>query len=115
MKVGDSIGGLYQSTLPDGTKKWKLHEGKIIKIVQTNSGTKVHSKQFHPLFIEEIEDNTKIMEEANGYILVREVCLLTPEIRARCERWITWANANLDSVVGLLDDLQNEYKEDKKG
>ena len=102
MKVGDSIGGLYKKTLPDGKDVWTLSEGKITKIVQNSRGTKVHSKRFYPIDIEEIEDNTKMMQEAEGWILTREVVLLTPEIREKCDRWIKWANENPGKAVGLI-------------
>ena len=98
MKVGDSIGGLYQVELPNGEKQWKLSEGKITKIVQNSRGTKVYSKRFYPIEIEEIEDNTAIMRKAEGFILTREVVFLDDEIRAKCERWVSWANENPEKV-----------------
>jgi len=60
MKVGDYIGGLYKKTLPNGTEKWELCDCKITKIVQNSRGTKVHSKRFYPIEIEEIEANNEI-------------------------------------------------------
>ena len=102
MRVGDSIGGLYKKTLPDGKDVWALSEGVITKIVQNSRGTKVYSKRFYPIDKEEIEDNTALMEGADGWILTREVVLLTPEIRNKCERWVKWANENPDKAVGLI-------------
>lgn len=102
MKVGDCIGGLYKKTLQDGSEIWELLEGKITKIVQNSRGTKVYSKRFYPIDKEEIEDNTTLMADADGWILTREVVLLTPEIRSKCERWIQWANENPDKAVGLI-------------
>lgn len=101
MKVGDCIDGIYKIE-KDGVSEWKLCEGKITRIVQNSHGTKVYSKRFCPIEIEEIEDNTKIMSEAQGWINTREVVLLTPEIRSRCERWVEWANKNQDKAVGLI-------------
>lgn len=101
IKVGDSIGGLYQKE-KDGKKFWELVEGKITKIVQNTRGTKVYSKKFYPLEIEEIISSTQIMEKANGWILTREVVWLKPDIREKCERWVEWANANPDKAVGLI-------------
>lgn len=102
MKVGDSIGGIYKKTLPDGKEIWELVEGKITKIVQNSRGTKVYSKRFYPLDKEEIDTNTEIMVKANGWIITREVMLLTPAIRNSCERWVQWANENPDKAVGLI-------------
>ncbi len=89
-------------TFPDGREVWELHEGKITKIVQNSRGTKVHSKRFYPIDKEEIEDNTELMANADGWILTRGVVLLTPEIRSKCERWVQWANENPDKAVGLI-------------
>lgn len=102
MKVGDSIGGLYKKTKPDGTEMWELSEGKITKIVQNSRGTKIYSKRFYPIEIEEIEDNTKVMASADGWINTREVVWLTPEIRRKCERWVEWANNNPEKAVSLI-------------
>ena len=100
--VGESIGALYKKDSPDGKKIWYLCEGKVTKIVQNSRGTKVHSKRFYPIDLEEIETNTELMKDADGYILTREVFLLTPEIREKCERWVKWANENPDKAVGLI-------------
>jgi hypothetical protein len=102
MKVKDSIGGLYKRPTSDGKEEWFLSESKITRIVQNSRGTKVYSKGFFPIEIEEIEDNTKLMQEAKGWINTREVVLLTPEIREKCNRWIKWANDNPDKAVGLI-------------
>ena len=102
MKVGEYIGGLYKKTLQDGSEIWELLEGKITKIVQNSRGTKVYSKRFYPIDKDEIEDNTELMADADGWILTREVMLLTPEIRSKCERWVQWANENPDKAVGLI-------------
>jgi hypothetical protein len=102
LKVGDSIGGIYKRQKPDGKEEWYLSESKITRIVQNSRGTKVYSKRFFPIEIEEIEDSTKLMLDANGWIITREVVLLTPEIREKCNRWIKWANDNPDKAVGLI-------------
>ena len=102
MRVGDNIGWLYKKRLADGTDMWALLESKITKIVQNGSGTKVYSKCFYPIDIEEIEENTEIMQEANGWINTRDVVLLTDEIRNKCERWVKWANENMDEAVSLF-------------
>lgn len=93
MKVGDSIGGLFEKVI-DGKKSWYLAESKITRIVQNSRGTKVYSKHFYPLDIEEIEDNTEVMLNEKGFINTRDVVELTPDIRYKCERWVEWANKN---------------------
>ena len=101
MKVGDSIGGLYPKD-KDGVRTWELCESKITRIVQNSRGTKVYSKRFYPLEIEEIEDNTKVMEKANGWINTRDVVWLKPQLRNKCEQWLEWANANPNKAVSLI-------------
>lgn len=102
MKVGDSIGGLYTKDKGDGSRIWELCECKITKIIQNKKGTKVYSKRFYPLDLEEIEDATKVMEEAKGWINTRDVVWLKPELRAKCERWVELANQFPEKAVGLI-------------
>lgn len=101
IKVGDTIGMLNNGKWADGTEGWKLLECPIKRITQTKRGTKVYSDRFYPLDLEDIESNTDIMQDAQGWIFTKEVMLLTPEIRAKCERWIEWANSNLEKVMPL--------------
>ena len=101
IKVGNVIGGLYDGRLPDGTKRWKLVECAIKRITQTKRVTKIYSDRFYSLDLEDIESNTEIMPDAQGWIFTKEVMLLTPEIRAKCERWIEWANSNPEKVMPL--------------
>ena len=111
MKVGDYIGGLFRNRTTDGKEEWILRESKITKIVQNSKGTKVYSKAFYPIELEEIEDNTEMTEEANGYIFTREVVLLTDSIRAKYERWVKLANESPDSVKSVFSE---DNKEDTK-
>lgn len=101
IKVGDTIGMLNNGKWADGTEGWKLLECLIKRITQTKRGTKVYSDRFYPLDLEDIESNTDIMQDAQGWIFTKEVMLLTPEIRAKCERWIEWANSNPEKVMPL--------------
>lgn len=103
MNVGDSIGALYQKELSDGSKVWELVEGKITKIVQNSRGTKVYSKRFYPIGIEEIKENTELMCSAEGWINTRDVVLLTPELRLKCERWVNWANSNPEKATSIWE------------
>lgn len=101
IKVGDTIEMLNNGKWADGTEGWKLLECPIKRITQTKRGTKVYSDRFYPLDLEDIESNTDIMQDAQGWIFTKEVMLLTPEIRAKCERWIEWANSNPEKVMPL--------------
>lgn len=102
MKIGDYIGALYKKTKPDGKEVWELCESKITRIVQNTKGTRVYSKRFNALDIDEIQSNTEMMEEADNFILVREVVLLNEITRLKYERWVKWANENPDEVKSIL-------------
>lgn len=108
IKVGNYIGGIYKMNNSDGSKYWKLTDSKITKIVQNSKGTKIYSKHFYPLDLEDVELNTELMEKANKYILTGEVFYLTDEIRNKCERWIEWANDNPKKAVSILGYKETE-------
>ena len=102
IKPGDYIGGIYTSTKDDGTKYYILVKSKVSKIVSSRKATKVYSNNFYPLDLEDIETNTKDMEEASGYILTKEAFKLTEPIERHCLMWIDWANKNPDKVDALI-------------
>ena len=102
MKIGDSIGGIYKRN-KDGKEEWYLCEDKINKITELKSGKKYYTKsKFHPLDVEDVDSNTKIQEEAEGYIITKEVFGLNDITRPKAEKWIEWANENTDKVVGVF-------------
>ena len=102
LKVGDSVGAIYKRN-KDGIEKWYLCEDKINKIVELKSGKKYYTKsKFHPLDVEDVDGNTKIQEEATGYILTRAVFGLNDNTRLKAEKWIEWASENMDKAVGII-------------
>ena len=103
IKAGNYIGGIYKRNNPDGSEYWKLIDSKITKIVQNSKGTKIYSKNFYPLELEDVELSTELMGKADGYILTREVFYLTDEIRNKCERWVKWANNNPEKAVSIWE------------
>ena len=103
LKVGDSVGGIYKRS-KDGKEEWYLCEDKINKIVELKSGKKYYTKsKFYPLYAEDVDNNTKNQEEAEGYILTKEVFGLNNITRPKAEKWIEWANENIDKAVGIFD------------
>ena len=102
IKVGDTIGMLDGGIWANGAREWRLLECPIKRIVQSKRGAKVYSDRFYPLDLEDIESNTDIMQDAQGWILTKEVVLLTSEIRAKCERWVEWANSNPEKVMPAI-------------
>ena len=104
LRIGDSIGGIYKRN-KDEKEEWYLCEDKINKIVELKSGKKYYTKsKFHPLDAEDVDSNTKIQEEAEGYIITREVFGLNNITRQKAENWVDWANKNIDKAVSVLLD-----------
>lgn len=108
LRVGDVVGGIYKKE-KDGVAYWDLVEDKINKIVETKrDGRKYYTRsRFRPLYAEDVDMNTKIMEEAvdKGYILTREVFGLNDVTRPFAEGWVKWANNNMDKAVSIMEAL----------
>ena len=105
LKVGDSVGGIYQKT-KDGVGQWYLCEDKINKIVELKSGRKYYTKsKFRPLDADDVDSNTEMQEEAKGYIITKEVFGLNDITRPKAENWVKWANENTDKVTGIMSEL----------
>lgn len=101
LKVGDYVGGLYKKT-KDGISQWELVEDKINKIVELKSGKKYYTKsKFRPLDAEDVDSNTEMQEKAEGYIITKEVFGLNEITRPKAEKWVEWANENMDKAVGI--------------
>ena len=102
LNVGDSVGQINKTA----TGEWKLYEDKINKITVTKKyGRRYFTKSvFYPLDADDVDDNTKDMEESieQGYILTKEVFGLNEKTRSYAERWVKWANQNKDKAVGLI-------------
>ena len=105
LNVGDSVGGIYKNS-KNGEDFWELVEDKINKITITKRyGRRYFTKsKFYPLDADDVDKNTKEMEESigQGYIIVREVFGLNDRTRPYAERWVKWANENKDKAVGLI-------------
>lgn len=103
-KVGDSLGALYQFENKEQGKHWRLVEDKISKIVMLKSGTKYYTKaRFRPLDVEEVDYNTELQEEADGYVLTKEVFCLNDNTRPKVEAWVEWANLNKDKALSIFE------------
>lgn len=106
LNIGDSVGGIYKSGTGDDAK-WELVEDKINKITITKkAGRRYFTKsKFRPLDADDVDNNTEDMETCigKGYILTREVFGLNEKTRPLAERWVKWANENMDKAVGLLE------------
>jgi len=102
LKVKDSVGGIYKRT-KDGKEEWYLLEDTINKIVENRKGRKYYTKsKFVPLDADDVDSSTEILENAKGYIIVREVFGLNDITRPMAEKWIEWANNNMDKAVSIM-------------
>ena len=103
LNVGDSVGQINKTS----TGEWKLYEDKINKITVTKKyGRRYFTKSvIYPLDADDVDDNTKDMEDAigKGYIIAREVFGLSDKTRPFAENWVKWANENKDKAVSVLD------------
>ena len=106
MNIGDSVGAIYKKS-KDGKEYWELVEDKINKITITKRyGKRYYTKsKFYPLDADDVDNYTKQMEEAigKGYIITREVFGLNDKTRPFAERWVAWANENMDKAVSIFD------------
>lgn len=102
LHVGGYVGQINQ----DSSGTWKLYKDKINKIIETKRyGRRYFTKTvFRPLDADEVDENTKDMEESigEGYIITKEVFGLNDRTRPYAERWVKWANENQDKATGLI-------------
>lgn len=104
MKVGDNVGQICKRKNND-VEEWHLYEDKINKIVELKKGKTYYTKsKFRPLDAEDVDRNTEQQERASGkgYILTNEVFGLNNITRPFVEKWIIWANENIDKAVSLI-------------
>lgn len=78
----------------------------------TSKSDRVYSTKFYPLDYSEVEENTKIMKENSGLILVGEPFFLDNELRAKAIRWVEWANTAKPEEYSLFSDLENTEVQD---
>lgn len=89
----------------EGNVEWCLVEGKITGIRMCKNGMRIYSKKFQPLDCEDVISNNNILMGNNRIMLVREVLLLTDEVRERVEAWVEWANENKDEAVSIMSTI----------
>lgn len=103
LKIGDSVGGIYNKKYADGREEWFLAEDKINRIVESRNGKKYYTKsKFRPLDADDVDDNTEMQEKAEGYILTKEVFGLNDITRPKSEKWVEWANKNADKAISVF-------------
>ena len=106
LNIGDSVGGLYKKSKND-IEFWELVEDKINKIDITKKyGRRYHTKsRFYPLDADDVDSTTEMMEDAvdRGYIITKEVFGLNDITRPFAERWVKWANENMDKAKSVLE------------
>lgn len=104
LSVGESVGGLYKRTV-DGKEFWELIEDKIDRITNTKKyGRRYFTRKvFYPLNADDVDQNTKEMEECvgKGYIVTNEVFGLNDITRLKAEKWVKYANENPENVEAV--------------
>lgn len=107
LNIGDSVGAIYKKS-KDGKEFWELVEDKINKITVTKKyGRRYCTRsKFYPLDADDIDNNTKQMEECigSGYIITKELFGLNDKTRPFAEKWVKWANENMDKAVGAVQE-----------
>lgn len=99
--VGDTIGYIKEYTMEE--TKWKLVEAKVTSIRLTREGVKIYApEKFRPLYADDVEFNTKLME-GDSLIIVKEPFVLNEKTRFRAERWIAAANGDPNAVKPILE------------
>lgn len=78
----------------------------------TSKSDRVYSTKFYPLDYSEVEENTKIMKENSGLILVGEPFFLDKELRGKAVRWVEWANTAKPEEYSIFSDLGNTEVQD---
>lgn len=79
--------------------------------VRISQGKRVYySKCFHPLDIDEIEDNTEIMKH-DGLILVTEPFFFDDDLRRKAVRWVEWANTADPKEYDIFEQIEKEKTE----
>lgn len=92
-KVGDKIGIIMkQLNVVTREERWIFRVDTITAIRQGKRDTKVYSKRFKPIEIEEVESNARIMARHPSMVLTQEVFLVTPELEQRAHDWIGQQN-----------------------
>lgn len=72
----DTIGYIQRRRDSEGNETFKFIEAKVKRVNIGKTKTSVYTKEFYPLDAEEIESNTKIIDEGKGILLVGEPFLL---------------------------------------
>lgn len=76
---------------PHLTEKFQFKETTFTRRISSKSD-RIYSKMFYPLDYQDVVDNTNLMKDNSGLILVGEPFLLDDELREKAIRWVEWAN-----------------------
>lgn len=98
----DRIGFIQRRTDENGKQHFKYIESKIKKIVVGKKKTSVYSDRFYTLELEELESNTKILNEAKGVLLVGEPFITNEKLAEWCQKNVDYWNEH--GAKSILDD-----------
>ena len=74
------------------SEKFRFREAACSRRISSR-GDKIYSKLFiRPIDYEEVIDNTNLMKEDQGLIVVTEPFFVDDELRDKVVKWVEWAN-----------------------
>ena len=96
----DRIGYIRRWEDSDGWH-FKLIESKITSVRVGRNRTSVYSKDFRALDAEELEDNTKLMQDHSNLILVQEPFITNDELSEYLRKVVDyWNEHGAESLLG---------------
>ncbi len=76
---------------PHLKEKFQFKETTFTRRISSKSD-RIYSKMFYPLDYQDVVDNTNMMKDNSGLILVGEPFILDDELKEKAIRWVEWAN-----------------------
>lgn len=74
------------------SEKFRFREAACTRRISSR-GDKIYSTLFiRPIDYEEVTDNTNLMKENQGLIIVNEPFFVDDELRDKVVKWVEWAN-----------------------
>lgn len=97
----DRIGYIRRQEHTDGTTEFKLIEAKIKSICIGKNGRSVYSDKFRALDADELEDNTQIMSDCSGLVLVGEPFVMNEELKEHLQKVVAhWSKYGAETLLG---------------
>lgn len=97
----DRIGYIRRQEHADGTFEFRFIEARIKEVRIGKNRTSVYSDRFRALDADELEDNTQIMSDHSGLVLVGEPFITNAELSRRIQNVVAyWNEHGAESILG---------------